>query len=64
MALSIDAVRLFGEALKVMATRPLLPQPAALLCDANDLWSDGIMFNEELKRVSILKQLQVCSSYL
>ncbi|KAI6226192.1 Glutamate receptor ionotropic, kainate 2 [Aphelenchoides fujianensis] len=51
LALATSAVDLFGETLKSLARRPLLPQPAAVLCDAGDVWVDGELFNSALRKM-------------
>ncbi|CAD5211400.1 unnamed protein product [Bursaphelenchus okinawaensis] len=53
LALAIDAIYLFGQALKELARRPLLPVPASILCDAGDLWADGEILNEALKKAVV-----------
>ncbi|CAD5215751.1 unnamed protein product [Bursaphelenchus xylophilus] len=53
LALSLDSVYLFGQALKDLARRPLLPMPTAILCDADDLWADGEILNEAIKKTSV-----------
>ncbi|KAI6194048.1 Glr-4 [Aphelenchoides besseyi] len=50
LAVAIDAVKLFGEALKTMTRRPLLPETSSVLCDAGDVWQDGELFNTALRQ--------------
>lgn len=42
---------MIGEALRTLAMRPLLPDPEPILCDSRDLWRDGEMFNDVLRKV-------------
>jgi hypothetical protein len=56
LALAIDAVHLFGETLRNMARRPMLPQTSSILCDAGDVWSDGELFNEALRSAVVPAQ--------
>lgn len=47
----MDSVKVIGEALRTLAMRPLLPDPEPILCDSRDLWRDGEMFNDVLRKV-------------
>lgn len=76
MALSIDAIQLFGHALRDMARKMIMPNTEKILCDAGkfstqdisvqdiflgDVWQDGELFNGALRTVSLFNKQNIHS---
>lgn len=51
LALAVDTINLVGAALHDLARRSLLPVAMPLLCDADDSWLDGELFNKAITQV-------------
>ncbi|KAL3095880.1 hypothetical protein niasHS_005639 [Heterodera schachtii] len=53
LALAMDATALVGAAVHALRQRNLEPKPYQLLCDAGDQWTDGMLMQEQIRRVDL-----------
>uniref|UniRef100_A0A183CL59 Peptidase_M14 domain-containing protein n=1 Tax=Globodera pallida TaxID=36090 RepID=A0A183CL59_GLOPA len=53
LALAMDAMALVGAAVHALRQRNLEPRPQQLLCDAGDQWTDGMLVEEQIRKVEL-----------
>uniref|UniRef100_A0A914H070 Uncharacterized protein n=1 Tax=Globodera rostochiensis TaxID=31243 RepID=A0A914H070_GLORO len=53
LALAMDAMALVGAAVHALRQRNLEPKPQQLLCDAGDQWTDGMLVEEQIRKVEL-----------